>query len=308
MKKNVFKYTKKNKNLSFKQKNMKKVTKCVIPAGWMWTRFLPATKALPKEMFPIIDKPVMQMLVEEAISAWCTDIIIVTWRSKRAIEDHFDSNFELEERLDKAWKFDYLKTVKWLNTLANIVYVRQPYPKWDWDAILRTKNLIWDEPFLVLFWDDLIDNDVSAAEQLVETFYRKNNPIIATVPVNDDQVSSYWVIEPKNSEWDVFAVAKFLEKPKPTETTSRVWVIWKYVLTPDIFEYLERAPAWKDWELRLADAFELRRKEKDLYWLEVKWTRYDTWSKIWFLKAVVNYWLKSDEIWEEFREYLKSLN
>lgn len=286
---------------------MKKITKCVIPAGWMWTRFLPATKALPKEMFPIIDKPVMQMLVEEAISAWCTDIIIVTWRSKRAIEDHFDSNFELEERLDKAWKFDYLKTVKWLNNMANIVYVRQPYPKWDWDAILRTKNLIWDEPFLVLFWDDLIDNDVSAAEQLVETFYRKNNPIIATVPVTDEQVSSYWVIEPKNSEWDVFAVAKFLEKPKPTETTSRVWVIWKYVLTPDIFDYLERAPHGKDWELRLADAFELRRHEKDLYWLEVKWVRYDTWSKIWFLKAVVNYWLKNDEIWEEFREYLNSL-
>ena len=286
---------------------MKKITKCVIPAGWMWTRFLPATKALPKEMFPIIDKPVMQMLVEEAISAWCTDIIIVTWRSKRAIEDHFDSNFELEERLDKAWKFDYLKTVKWLNNMANIVYVRQPYPKWDWDAILRTKNLIWDEPFLVLFWDDLIDNDVSAAEQLVETFYRKNNPIIATVPVTDEQVSSYWVIEPKNSEWDVFAVAKFLEKPKPTETTSRVWVIWKYVLTPDIFDYLEKAPHGKDWELRLADAFELRRHEKDLYWLEVKWVRYDTWSKIWFLKAVVNYWLKNDEIWEEFREYLNSL-
>lgn len=286
---------------------MKKVTKCVIPAAWMWTRFLPATKALPKEMFPIIDKPVMQMLVEEAISAWCTDIIIVTWRSKRAIEDHFDSNPELEERLDKSGKFDYLNKVKWLNSMANIVYVRQPYPKWDGDAILRTKNLIWDEPFLVLFWDDLIDNEVSAAEQLVETFYRKNNPVIATVPVTDEEVSSYWVIEPKNDEWDVFAVWKFLEKPKSSETTSRVWVIWKYVLTPDIFEYLEKAPAWKDGELRLADAFELRRQEKDLYWLTVKWTRYDTWSKIWYLKAVINYWLKNDEIGAEFREYLNNL-
>lgn len=286
---------------------MKQITKCVIPAAWMWTRFLPATKALPKEMFPIIDKPVMQMLVEEAISAWCTDIIIVTWRSKRAIEDHFDSNPELEERLDKSGKFDYLKKVKWLNEMANIVYVRQPYPKWDGDAILRTKNLIWDEPFLVLFWDDLIDNEVSAASQLVETFYRKNNPIIATVPVTDEEVSSYWVIEPKNDEWDVFAVARFLEKPKASETTSRIWVIWKYVLTPDIFDYLEKAPHWRDGELRLADAFELRRKEKDIYWLEIKWTRYDTWSKIWFLKAVVNYWLKNDEIWAEFKEYLNSL-
>lgn len=286
---------------------MKKITKCVIPAAGFGTRFLPATKALPKEMFPIIDKPVMQMLVEEAISAWCTDVIIVTWRSKRAIEDHFDSNFELEERLDKSWKFDYLQTVKWLNTLANIVYVRQPYPKWDGEAIYRTKSLIWDEPFLVLFWDDIIDNDDSAAKQLVETFYRKNNPVIATIPVTDKEVSSYWIIEPKESSWDTFSVAKFLEKPKPTETTSRSWVIWKYVLTPDIFHYLEKAPLGKDWELRLADAFDLMSKEKDIYALNIKWTRYDTWSKIWFLKATVNYALKNDEIKDEFRNYLKEV-
>ncbi len=283
---------------------MKKIRKCVIPAAWMGTRFLPATKALPKEMFPIIDKPVMQMLVEEAISAWCTDIIIVTWRSKRAIEDHFDSNFELEERLDKSGKFDYLQTVKWLNNIANIVYVRQPYPKWDGEAILRTKNLVWDEPFLVLFWDDIIDNEVSAAKQLVETFYRKSNPVIATIPVSDKEVSSYWIIEAKEHEWDTFSVGKFLEKPKSSETKSRSWVIWKYVLTPDIFDYLEKAPQWKDWELRLADAFELMRREKDIYGLDIKWTRYDTWSKIWFLKATVNYALKNDEIKDEFKQYL----
>jgi len=284
---------------------MKKIIKCVIPAAWFGTRFLPATKALPKEMFPIIDKPVMQLLVEEAISAWCTDIIIVTWRSKRAIEDHFDSNPELEERLNKSWKFDYLKTVKWLNDIANIVYVRQPYPKWDWDAILRTKNLIWDEPFLVLFWDDIIDNEVSWASQLVEAFYRKNNPVIATTSVSDEEVSSYWIIEPKNREWDVFAVSKFLEKPKHTETKSRAWVIWKYVLTPDIFDYLEKAPQGKDWELRLADAFELMRQEKDIYWLDIKGIRYDTWSKIWFLKATVWFALKNEELKDEFREFLK---
>ena len=133
---------------------MQKIKKCVIPAAGMGTRFLPATKALPKEMFPIIDKPVMQILVEEAISAWCTEIIIVTGRNKRAIEDHFDSNFELESKLEKSWKFDYLKQVKWLNNMANIVYVKQPYPKWDWDAILRTKNLYlrWAFFGLVLRW------------------------------------------------------------------------------------------------------------------------------------------------------------
>jgi UTP--glucose-1-phosphate uridylyltransferase len=160
---------------------------------------------------------------------------------------------------------------------------------------------------LVLFWDDIIDNEVSWASQLVETFYRKNNPVIATTLVSDEEVSSYWIIEPKNKEWDVFAVARFLEKPKATETKSRAWVIWKYVLTPDIFHYLEKAPQWKDWELRLADAFELMRQEKDIYWLDVKWIRYDTWSKIWFLKATVWFALKNDELKDEFREFLQKI-
>jgi len=288
---------------------MVKITKCVIPAAWMWTRFLPATKALPKEMFPIIDKPVMQLLVEEAISAWCSDIIIVTWRSKRAIEDHFDSNPELEDRLDKSGKFDYLKKVKWLNTMANICYIRQPYPKWDWDAILRTKNLIWDEPFLVLFGDDIVDNEVSAASQLVDTFKKKWNPVIATVDVTDDEVSNYWIIETNSCETDEFKVEKFLEKPKAKETKSRHWVIWKYVLTSDIFKYLEKSESWSwDWEIRLADAFELMRKKKDIYWVNIKWTRYDTWSKIWFLKAVVSLALKRDDLKDEFSEFLKWLD
>ena len=288
---------------------MKKITKCVIPAAWMWTRFLPATKALPKEMFPIIDKPVMQILVEEAISAWCTDIIIVTWRSKRAIEDHFDSNFELEDRLDKSGKFDYLKTVKGLNSIANIVYVRQPYPRWDWEAILRVKNLIWDDPFLVLFWDDIVDNDKSVASQLVDLYYEKQTPIISTVKVTDKEVSDYWIIETKSENTDEFLVDKFLEKPNADETSSRHWVIWKYVLTPDIFDYLEKANSWKvDWEIRLADAFELMRKEKDIYWMSIEWTRYDTWSKLWFLKAVVAHALKRDDLKDEFGEYLRGLD
>jgi len=281
----------------------------VIPAAWFGTRFLPATKALPKEMFPIIDKPVMQLLVEEAISAWCTDIIIVTWRSKRAIEDHFDSNFELEERLDKSWKFDYLNTVKWLNNMANIVYVRQPYPRWDWEAILRTKNLIWDEPFLVLFWDDLIDNKVSAAKQLVDSYNDTQSTVIATVPVIDKEVNSYWIIESQDDSKNIFSVSKFLEKPSVNETKSRTWVIWKYILTPDIFKYLEKSVSSEsEWEIRLADALELMRKDKDIYWVDIKGDRYDTGSKIWFLKATVSYWLKRDDLKWEFREFLKGLD
>lgn len=287
---------------------MQKVKKCVIPAAWMGTRFLPATKALPKEMFPIIDKPVMQMLVEEAISAGCTDIIIVTGRSKRAIEDHFDSNFELEERLDRSGKFDYLKTVKWLNEMANIVYVRQPYPKWDWDAILRTKNLIWNEPFLVLFWDDLIDNEVSAARQLVDAYEKTNSSVICSFQVPEERMWSYGILESTSTE-DIFKVDKFMEKPKAEMTKSRNGNIWKYVLTPDIFDYLEKSESLhSDWEIRLIDAFEAMRKDKNVYWVRIKWTRHDTWSKIWFLKATISYGLKNDEVKKDLIEFLKWLN
>lgn len=288
---------------------MSKVKKCVIPAAWFGTRFLPASKALPKEMFPIIDKPVMQLLVEEAISAWCTDIIIITWRNKRAIEDHFDSNYELEKKLESSNKFESLEKVKSLNSMANILYVRQPYPRGDWEAILRAKNFIWDEPFLVLFWDDIIDGKKTAAEQLVDTYNRKNCPIIATVSVSDEEVSSYWIIEPSVRDWNSFIVNKFLEKPKSNETKSRHWVVWKYVLNSDIFGYLEEITAKKTtWEVRLADAFELMVKDKDIYWLSIIWDRYDTWSKVWFLKATIAYWLKNEECKEELVKFIKTLN
>ncbi|MDD3302655.1 MAG: UTP--glucose-1-phosphate uridylyltransferase [Candidatus Gracilibacteria bacterium] len=287
---------------------MKKITKCVIPAAGMGTRFLPATKALPKEMFPVIDKPVMQMLVEEAVGAGCTDIIIVTGRSKRAIEDHFDSNFELEERLDKSGKFDYLKTVKGLNTLANVVYVRQPYPRGDGDAILRTKTLIGDEPFLVLFGDDIIDYPKSAAQQLVSAYEQKGTPIICSMQVSDEKVSNYGILETSENE-EIFKVEKFLEKPKATETKSRNANIGKYILTPDIFGYLEKSvPIGNDGETRLIDAFELLRREKEINGLKIKGTRFDTGSKLGFLKLCINEGLKREEIKSDLTDYIKSLN
>ena len=284
---------------------MKPIKKCVIPAAGFGTRFLPATKALPKEMFPIIDKPVMQYLVEEAIAAGCTDIIIVTGRSKRAIEDHFDSNPELEARLDTSGKFDYLKKVKWVAQGANIVYVRQPYPKGDGDAILRTKNLIGDEPFLVLFWDDIIDNPETAAEQLVKKFNQVQAPVIATIPVSDSEVSSYGIVEGETSG-DTLKVSKFLEKPKASETNSRFAAIGKYVLTPDIFEYLEKAQSSVgDWEIRLADAFIEKNKTSDIFALQVQGERYDTGSKAGYLKACIAYAMKDEALWKEMKEFMK---
>ena len=287
---------------------MKKIKKCVIPAAGFGTRFLPATKALPKEMFPIIDKPVMQYLVEEAIQAWCEDIIIVTGRNKRAIEDHFDSNYELEKNLESKNKFELLEKVKILNNMANITYLRQPYPRGDGDAILRARPFVWNEPFLVLFWDDIIDNDKSAAEQLIEVYERKNSCAIATIPVKDSEVSSYWIIESNSCDWNALVVDKFLEKPEASETKSRNWVIWKYVVTSDIFDYLQKASDSKTtWEIRLADAFELMRQQKDIYWVNIEGDRYDTGSKVGFLKATIAYWLKNDEVKDELREYLKWL-
>jgi UTP--glucose-1-phosphate uridylyltransferase len=287
---------------------MKKIKKCVIPAAGFGTRFLPASKALPKEMFPIIDKPVMQYLVEEAVRAWCEDIIIVTWRNKRAIEDHFDSNFELEKKLENSNKFEMLEQVKMLNSMANITYLRQPYPRGDWEAILRAKPFIWEEPFLVLFWDDIIDSNVSGAEQLIEVFERKNSSVIASIALTDEEVSSYWILESNTSDWNCFVVDKFLEKPSKDETKSRNWVIWKYVVTNDIFDYLEKVSSMKpSWEIRLADGFELMRQQKDIYGVSIVWDRYDTGSKIWFLKATIAYGLKNDEVKDELMDYLKSL-
>ena len=284
-----------------------KVRKCVIPAAGFGTRFLPATKALPKEMFPIIDKPVMQLLVEEAIGAWCKEIIIVTGKSKRAIEDHFDSNPELEQRLEEAGKTDKLEMVQDLNELANIVYVRQPYPKWDGEAILRTKNLIGNEPFLVLFWDDIVEWEKSAAQQLIEAYKRKNAPIISTVEVSKKAVSNYGILESDDQNRKTFHVDKFLEKPNSDETESRNAVIWKYVLTPDIFEYLEQAPEWKDWEIRLADGLELMRQTKDIYGLKIEWERFDTWDKLGFLKATISMALKRDDLKDDLEKYLKKI-
>ena len=284
-----------------------KIKKCIIPAAGSGTRFLPATKALPKEMFPIVNKPVMQLLVEEALSIGCEEIIIITWRNKRAIEDHFDANIELEDKLAKAWKDKFLEEVKKVNQLANFVYIRQPYPLWDGDAILRARNLISEnEPFLVLFWDDIVDWEKTASQQLLDAFKRKNSSVIATVRVNDEEVSSYGILEGDGK--DIFVVNKFLEKPSKDETNSRNWVIWKYILTADIFDYLEKAKTnriSKDWELRLADALELMRQDKDIYWVSIKWERFDTWSKLWYLKAMVHYGLKDGELSKEFLEYLQ---
>lgn len=287
---------------------MLQIRKCIIPAAGFGTRFLPATKAQPKEMLPIVDKPVIQYLVEEAVAAWITDIIIVTGRGKRSIEDHFDMSFELEKTLVEKWKIRELAEVEKISNLAHIAYVRQPVPRGDGDALLRARALIGNEPCLVLFGDDLIKWEETGAEQLVAAFQKNNAPIIALERVSDKRVSSYGIIESSFSDWCIHTVAKFLEKPKPEDTDSRLGVIGKYIITPEVFDYLgqDGACASKDWEIRLADAFE--RMVQDgwkIYGLEMKGDRYDTGDKFGFLKATIDYALDREDLGPQLIEFLK---
>ena len=289
---------------------MKKIKKAVIPAAGFGTRFLPATKALPKEMFPIVDKPVMQYLVEEAVGIGVEDIVIVTWRNKRAIEDHFDANPELEILLEQRGKTEALEKIKRLNSLANIVYIRQPYPKGDGDAILRAKDFLGNEPFLILFWDDIIDNTPSAAEQLADKFFETGAPVIATISVKDEEVSSYWIIEGQK-DGRLIKASKILEKPQPSQTTSRNWIVGKYVVTPEIFDYLQKVKETSNAEeFRLADAFAVMLAEgKDVYWLEIEGKRFDTGNKLGYIKAIINFGLKEwNWLSAELRKYLSSLD
>ncbi len=287
---------------------MTPIRKCIIPAAGFGTRFLPATKAQPKEMLPIVDKPVIQYLVEEAVAAGITDIIIVTGRGKRSIEDHFDVSYELEQTLVEKWKIKELAEVEKVSHLARIAYVRQPIPRGDGDALLRARALIGDEPCLVLFGDDLIKWERGGAEQLIEAFEKYGSPIIALERVTDKRVSSYGIIEPAASEWSLHTVAKFLEKPKPTETSSRLGVIGKYIITPEVFDYLEKdgATASKDGEIRLADAFaRMVQDGKKIYGLEMEWDRYDTGDKFGFLKATIDYALDRDDLGPQLMEFLE---
>ena len=256
-------------------------------------------------MFPIIDKPVMQYLVEEAVEAWCEDIIIITGRNKRAIEDHFDSNFELEMALEKSGKFEMLESIKKINTLANISYIRQPYPRGDGDAILRAKNIIWDEPFLVLFGDDLIFGDVSASRQLIEEYEKTGKSIVAAVEVPEADIESYGMLE-SVSYSQLFEIQKFLEKPK--STMSRMAAIGKYVVTPDMFSILEHiCNTNSTGEVKLADGFAKLIETEKVFWKKISWMRFDAGSKIWFIKAIIYQAMKNNEMKSQLQRFIKEI-
>jgi len=284
------------------------IKKAILPVAGFGTRFLPATKSQPKEMLPIVDKPVIQYLVEEAVASGIEEIIFVTGRGKRAIEDHFDVAYELEKTLERKKKYDFLNKVQKISDLAKFSFVRQSNPLGDGHAVLQAKHIVGDEPVLVLFGDCIYDSNVPASKQLINSFEKNGKSIIGTAKVSDEEVSSFGVIEGKKDNEDII-LSRMLEKPNPADTDSRDVAVGKYIITPEIMDILSTIKEGKSGEIRLADAFEIALKkgiEVRAHDLEGRWL--DTGDKLNFLKATIHLGLKHDELGEDFKKYLKNLN
>ena len=285
------------------------IRKAIIPVAGMGTRFLPATKAQPKEMLPVVDKPVIQYIVEEAVAAGIEEIIFVTAFGKRAIEDHFDRNFELEYRLEQKHKDKELEQVQAVGKLAKFAFVRQQKPLGDGHAILAAAPFVGDdEPVAVLFGDDIITGKVPAIGQLIKAYEKYHDPIVAIQTVPKDKVSSYGVISGNEVEDRIWQVDSFVEKPKPAEAPSNLAAVGRYVITPDIMRLLATQEPGKDGEIRLADAFASFLKERrPMYACRFEGNRYDCGNKLQFIIAQIELGLEHPEVKAELKTYLKGL-
>lgn len=283
---------------------MSKVKKAIIPAAGLGTRFLPATKAMPKEMLPILDKPTIQYIVEEAVAAGIEDIIIVTGRHKRAIEDHFDHQVELELNLERKEKYDVLEKVNFSTNLANIFYIRQKEPKGLGHAIHTAKQFIGDEPFAVLLGDDIVESDTPGIKQLVDMYDEVEGPIIGVKTVPDEEVSRYGIIEYESQEENLYNVSKMYEKPELYETDSRLAIMGRYVLTADIFDELEKGKIGAGGEIQLTDALADLSQKRSVYAYDFQGTRYDVGDKTGFVTTTLEYALKSS-IKEDLLDYME---
>lgn len=283
-----------------------KIRKAILPVAGFGTRFLPATKAQPKEMLPIVDKPVIQYLVEEAVAAGIEEIIFVTGRGKRAIEDHFDVSYELEDTLVEKNKHDLLETVQKISGLAKFSYVRQPKPLGDGHALLQAAHLLNGEPALVIFGDCLYDSEVPASKQLMDTFEKYGDPVIGLSEVPMDQVSAFGVIDGIKVDDNTYEVKGMVEKPKQEDAPSNLVAVGKYIITPEVFDVLATMEHGKSGEIRLADAFDIMlNNNRPMHGkvLEGEWL--DTGDKFNFVKATIHMGLKHPEIGEKLRAYLK---
>jgi UTP--glucose-1-phosphate uridylyltransferase len=285
------------------------VRKAVFPAAGLGTRFLPATKAQPKEMLPLVDKPIIQYGVEEALDSGVNNIILVTGRGKNAIEDHFDVSVELETFLEARGKRELLAEIRKISNLINVAYVRQGEPLGLGHAVLVTRDLVGPEPFAVVLGDDVIDAKPPALRQMIDVFEQVEGPVLAIEEVPRENVSSYGIIDAEEIRPGVYRIRDMVEKPARDEAPSNLAIIGRYVLTPDIFPALEETAREKDrtGEIQLTNGLRKLLKKRPIYGCRVDGVRHDTGNKLGFLKAVVYFALKRDDLSGPFREYLRSL-
>ncbi|MGA3240241.1 MAG: UTP--glucose-1-phosphate uridylyltransferase GalU [Bryobacteraceae bacterium] len=289
-----------------------KVRKAVFPAAGLGTRFLPATKALPKEMLPVVDKPIIQYGVEEALNSGIQNIIIVTGRGKSAIEDHFDVSFELEYLLESRKKKDLLAIVRGITDMINVAYIRQKEALGLGHAVLRASELVGEEPFAVVLADDVIEAETPCLRQLLDIYNFFSTPVLAVMEVPRENISSYGCIDAdpvmhNGSNDRVYRIRDLVEKPKTADAPSNLAIIGRYVLTPDIFESLQTIDPGSGGEIQLTDAIRHLGRSRPIYAYRFEGTRYDAGDKLGFLKATVEYALRRHDLGGPFREYLKGL-
>lgn len=287
---------------------MTKIRKAVFPAAGFGTRFLPVTKSQPKEMLPIVDKPVIQYLVEEAVASGIEEIIIVTGRGKRAIEDHFDYSFELEHTLVEKGKHNLLKEVRSIAKLAKFIYVRQPMPLGDGHAILCAKEVVGNEPFAILFGDDIVDYKVPAIKQLINVYEQTGCSIIALQKIDKQDTTKYGIVGTSKTKGRLHEVSKLVEKPSPALAPSNLAIIGKYVVTTEIIKALEKAKPGHGGEIRLIDGLRELNKKQKIYGYEIQGKRYDTGNKLGLIEATIDFALKRKDIGPALKKYLYTLD
>ena len=283
-----------------------KIRKAIIPAAGLGTRFLPATKAQPKEMLPIVDKPTLQYIIEEAIASGIEEILIITGRNKTSIENHFDKSVELELELEKKGKTELLEMVRDISGMVNIHYIRQKEPLGLGHAVGCAKSFIGDEPFAVLLGDDIIDSEEPCLAQLIRAYEETNSIILGVQSVDKNDVYKYGIIDIESKDDRLYKVRDMVEKPNVSEAPSNVAILGRYILTPDIFEILEKQAPGKGGEIQLTDAIEYMLKSHHIYAYEFIGNRYDVGDKLGFIKATIDFALKREELRDDLLEILKN--
>jgi UTP--glucose-1-phosphate uridylyltransferase len=285
----------------------KKVRKAVFPAAGLGTRFLPATKSSPKEMLPLVDKPLIQHVVEEAVASGIESVIMVTGRDKTTIEDHFDVSFELEHLLAARGKKDLVAKMRQISSMARVSYVRQQEALGLGHAVLQAEDSVGNEPFAVMLSDDIIDSEIPGLKQLLDVYEKYGAPVIGTMQVAGEAISRFGVLAVEEVEDGVFKIKDMVEKPPFAEAPSDLAIIGRYVLTPDIFDEIKQTKPGAGGEIQITDAMRSLLKKRPFYAVRFKGTRHDAGDKLGFLVATVEFALKRSDLGPEFREYLRSL-